>query len=453
MSRDGNGVYSLPVNSWNPAIDGNAATTVDWQDLINDVAASITQSVSSDGQTPMTGDLNMNGNKIESLAAGTASTDGATVSQIYSQGEEVTVASAATTDIGVINSNFINITGTTTITSFGTNYNGPRFIRFSGVLTLTYNGTSLILPSAQNITTASGDTAIFVPKGVPSNGWICVYYQGASTTLRVGRGNVPTNTTAIIDRLNPSTIPALSVGTVLTLASSSGSGSDAHLQLIADTNANATIRFGDSASANMARLDYDNIDDTFHAVGNGNLGWSLLSDGTLILSGTTQTLSGASTTAQGYCFPQAGGAAVMSRSGNPVLSIQRTTSDGAAVLFYRQTTNVGSISVTGAATAYNTSSDYRLKPNWERITESGAFIDSLIPRHGQWSIDGSYGAGFYAHELQEVSPSSVTGEKDAVDEEGKPVHQAVFYGSPEMIANMVAEMQDMRRRLYELENK
>lgn len=183
MSRDGNGVYSLPVNSWNPAIDGNAATTVDWQSLINDVATALTQSVSSDGQTPMTGDLNMNGNRIENLAAGVSTTDAANVGQIYNQGIEQPVASAATTDIGIINSNFIQITGTTTITSLGTTYRGPRFVRFSDALTLTHNAATLILPGGGNITTAAGDKAIFVPKGAPSDGWNCVVYQFASGVM------------------------------------------------------------------------------------------------------------------------------------------------------------------------------------------------------------------------------------------------------------------------------
>ncbi len=47
------------------------------------------------------------------------------------------VASASTTDVGAVNSMNVRVTGTTTITSFGTNYNGPRFILFQQSLTLT----------------------------------------------------------------------------------------------------------------------------------------------------------------------------------------------------------------------------------------------------------------------------------------------------------------------------
>lgn len=89
---------------------------------------------------------------------------------------ESTVASAATTDIGAAASYAVRITGTTTITSFGIDYQGPRFIRFAGALTLT-NSSSLVLPGGANITTAAGDTCIAVPF---SSGWVVSQYQRAS---------------------------------------------------------------------------------------------------------------------------------------------------------------------------------------------------------------------------------------------------------------------------------
>jgi hypothetical protein len=61
--------------------------------------------------------------------------------------------------------------------------------------------------------------------------------------------------------------------------------------------------------------------------------------------------------------------------------------------------------------------------------------------------------GFIAHEVQEVSPGSVVGEKDAVDAEGNPVYQAMEYGSAEFIANIIAELQSLRARVAQLEAK
>lgn len=90
-----------------------------------------------------------------------------------------TVASAATANIGAAASNMVSITGTTTITSFGTIAAGAlRTVTFSGALTLTHNATTLILPGGASITTAAGDSGIFISLG--SGNWRCLSYQKAS---------------------------------------------------------------------------------------------------------------------------------------------------------------------------------------------------------------------------------------------------------------------------------
>lgn len=97
---------------------------------------------------------------------------------------EVDVASAGTCDIGAANSLFVRITGTTTITSFGTpSMPGPRHIRFAGALTLTHNASTLILPGSSNITTAAGDTCIARPI---SGGWVVSHYTRADGKALIG---------------------------------------------------------------------------------------------------------------------------------------------------------------------------------------------------------------------------------------------------------------------------
>lgn len=89
------------------------------------------------------------------------------------------VASAATTAIGAASGRIVDVTGTTTITSFGTVAAGIwRIVRFTGALTLTHNATSLILPGAANITTGAGDCAIAVSLG--SGNWVVTHYQKAT---------------------------------------------------------------------------------------------------------------------------------------------------------------------------------------------------------------------------------------------------------------------------------
>jgi hypothetical protein len=96
-----------------------------------------------------------------------------------SQGAPTTIASAATVDIGAANTVAIEITGATTISSFGTNYNGPRFIRFTAGGTLTHNATTLNLPGLANMTRFAGDTCIAYPNAALT-GWNVVQYQRAA---------------------------------------------------------------------------------------------------------------------------------------------------------------------------------------------------------------------------------------------------------------------------------
>ena len=103
----------------------------------------------------------------------------------------------------------------------------------------------------------------------------------------------------------------------------------------------------------------------------------------------------------------------------------RAGSDGALIRTRRGGTDVGSISVTASATAYNTSSDYRLKQNITPMTGALAKVALLKPVTYKWKVDGSDGEGFIAHELAEVKPDCVSGDKDATRQEEYEVTPAV----------------------------
>jgi len=115
---------------------------------------------------------------------------------------------------------------------------------------------------------------------------------------------------------------------------------------------------------------------------------------------------------------------------------------------FRNGTRTGSITNTNAATAYNTSSDYRLKDIDGPVVNSGTYIDALKPVQGSWKADGSRFIGLIAHETQEVSETQIaTGEKDGEE------MQAMDYSAPELIANLIAEIQSLRARVAQLEGK
>ena len=86
-----------------------------------------------------------------------------------------TIASAGTCDLSTVASYILTVTGTTTITALGTMSAGVvKTLIFAGALTFTHNGTSLILPTAANITTVADDVAIVLSLG--SGNWRCINY-------------------------------------------------------------------------------------------------------------------------------------------------------------------------------------------------------------------------------------------------------------------------------------
>jgi hypothetical protein len=119
--------------------------------------------------------------------------------------------------------------------------------------------------------------------------------------------------------------------------------------------------------------------------------------------------------------------------------------------FYSNVTKIGSITNNGnSATAYNTSSDYRLKENIVPMTGALATISALKPVTYKWKATGDNGQGFIAHELQAVVPDCVTGEKDAVetytDEEGNEQTRPAYQGvdTSFLVATLTAAIQEMK---------
>jgi hypothetical protein len=166
--------------------------------------------------------------------------------------------------------------------------------------------------------------------------------------------------------------------------------------------------------------------------------------------------SAASTTTLGWGLNSDGsGGSTFTITNNEFFTWNNYNGSGSVQMDFRwNNTEVGSISYTSSAVAYNTTSDYRLKDNPQVLTGSGAFIDALQPKTWSWKIDGSRGVGFIAHEVQAISPSSVSGEKDAMRDDGvTPKYQSVEYGSAEFIANIILELQSLRARVAQLEAK
>jgi hypothetical protein len=139
------------------------------------------------------------------------------------------------------------------------------------------------------------------------------------------------------------------------------------------------------------------------------------------------------------------------RDGDIPLYLTRKSSDGRIANFYRNSTNVGGISVTTTSTSFNTSSDYRLKHDVQPVSSGIATINALKPVTYKWNLDDSYGEGFIAHELQEFIPLAVQGEKDAVDANGKIAAQSVDYSK--IVVHLVAAIKEQQQMIETLQEE
>jgi hypothetical protein len=156
---------------------------------------------------------------------------------------------------------------------------------------------------------------------------------------------------------------------------------------------------------------------------------------------------------------------------NGICYLAGRTNVGDAMYFDRGGNFVGSIYLNASSTSYNTTSDYRLKEDLQPIENSLFKLQQLKPVNFAWKSDGSRIDGFIAHELAEVIPEAVTGEKDAtkeveitpavLDEEGNILEEAIFktvevyqgIDQSKIVPLLVAAMQELKAEIELLKAK
>ena len=147
----------------------------------------------------------ISGATVSEVLTGTATDKAVTpdaLAGLWQRGTDI--ASASTLSLPAGGGGVFNVTGTTGISGISGAQGGRAIkLRFAGALTLTHNGTSLILPGAANITTAAGDTAIFVNEAATDasgSNWRCWSYQRATgsplnlTTFTAAQADLETGT-------------------------------------------------------------------------------------------------------------------------------------------------------------------------------------------------------------------------------------------------------------------
>ncbi len=211
------------------------------------------------------------------------------------------------------------------------------------------------------------------------------------------------------------------------------------------TTADAGLVFKDNVSTTSGYLTYNHGQDAMKFGINGSERMRITSGGNLHFGFVSFSSMGVVNT--GTRLTSNGESNVVARNTN-----------GSVWNFYSGSGFSGSISVSGASTSYNTSSDYRLKENVVELTGALDRVNQLRPSRFNFIANADKTVdGFLAHEVQEIVPEAVTGEKDAVDEEGNPEYQGIDQSKlvPLLVGaikELKADNDSLRARIETLEN-
>ena len=249
---------------------------------------------------------------------------------------------------------------------------------------------------------------------------------------------------------------------------------NATFQLTSNTGGSAIIRLGDTGDANIGKIQYDNTDNSLAFTTNTSTRLTIDSSGNVGIAETTPTevlhVNG-NIKSTGTIFigtdstsPHAEDDGTTERVriqqdqisvaavGAAGLFVNRLNSNGAAAKFFKNGDEVGSISVTGSATAYNESSDHRLKENIVDMADGITRVKQLQPRRFNFIADAETTVdGFVAHEAQAVVPEAVTGTHNGVDENGDPVMQGI--DKSKFVPLLTAALQEAIAKIETLEAK
>ena len=148
----------------------------------------------------------------------------------------------------------------------------------------------------------------------------------------------------------------------------------------------------------------------------------------------------------------AGGDVQIASSSSEALYVNRIGSDGRVVSIRKGGSFIGGIDVSTSAVTYATSSDYRLKENVDYTWDATARLKQLKPARFNFIVDDTNTLvdGFLAHEVSSIVPEAISGEKDAVDDNGNIDPQCI--DQSKLVPLLVKTIQELEARIATLES-
>ena len=215
---------------------------------------------------------------------------------------------------------------------------------------------------------------------------------------------------------------------------------DSRLRITSGNSNISYIEFADPDDVDTGEIRYEHATNNMQFRTAGNAERMRITSAGNVMVGKTSS----GTTVDGVeLIPQ--GAIYAVRTSNVTGVFNRQSTDGHLLHFRKNNSTVGSISVTGSATTYNTSSDQRLKENIADADDAGSKVDAIQVRKFDWIADGSHqDYGMIAQELQGVAPEAVSTPEDPEEMMG------VDYSK--LVPMLVKEIQSLRARVANLEN-
>ena len=448
MSRNGSGIYSLAAG--NPVVTGTTVSSTWANSTLTDIASALTTSIASDGQTVISANIPMNSKKLTGLAAPTLAGDA------LSFGAVATISTLTATTVNSALNGTLGATTPSTVVATDLTTTGNTILGNASTDTLNVGNGGLIKDASgqtfigTGVSTLSGGLKLGVETGItlfyapsPSvyntsiycpNGGTVINANGDSAGISFGTTNIggsSATTKMTLDasgNLGIGVTPSAWNTNVKAAQLASGSlysYSTVDLELTQNCYYNTSNQWIYSTTAPAERYSMYNGAHIWYTAPSGTAGNAITftqamtidTSGNLLV-GTASALGTAARTA--ILFDE-----------QAVIGISLKSSNATTGGYYQYFINsagvlAGSISHTGTTTvAYNTSSDYRLKENIAPMTGALDTIAKLKPVTYNWKEDGSDGQGFIAHELQEVVPDCVTGEKDATREEEYEISPAI----------------------------